>query len=188
MTEPSEFVLPRIAAAIFFILKGLALVVLVLIVAVAVMLFVTWYSCLPPKEAKFLANFQAQRASFEQLRDMLQADKQVSRMGPWGVATTDVIPHMPPDGGFPVERYQRYMAVFKQAEVRVAERSDARDPGLYFGIWGCGFGGYTQHVGICWLDKAPTKQIATIDGYHGRTGLEQAFRHIDGNWYLWTDQ
>jgi hypothetical protein len=122
---------------------------------------------------------------------MLQTDGDVIRLADWGVATTkSVVPRVPPEGNFPVDRYKEYLALLRQVGGLVASRSEGQhaDPNIV--VWGWGFAGDTRHVGICWTDQEPTNQIATLDGYRGggRYGDRQVvFRHIDAKWYLWTD-
>jgi hypothetical protein len=146
---------------------------------------------LPPKEVKLIQNFYAHRAAFERLRDMLQADGQVIRLAGWGVATTNsVVPRVPPEGNFPLDRYKEYLALLKQVGGFAATRDEGQHPDPSIVVWKWGFAGETRHVGICWMDQEPTNQIVTLDGYPGRSrypNREVVFRHIDSNWYLWTD-
>jgi hypothetical protein len=144
----------------------------------------------PPKQSKLLQNFYAHRAAFEQLRDMLQADGNLSRVASWGVETTKpFFLGYPSENVFPLDRYKKYLALLKQTGGAVASRSEGEpaDPSVM--AWGWGFAGYTRHIGICWMEKAPTNQIASLDGFHNRIQYPRqiAYRHIDHNWYLWTD-
>ena len=108
---------------------------------------------MPPKEAMFIRNFYAHRTSYERLRDMLIADKQVIRIGKWGVATQSTLFRLiPPDGEFPVARYNDYMTLLKETWLRgKPQRRRKRDP-----AWpGDGvFAGNTRHVGICWCARS----------------------------------
>lgn len=145
----------------------------------------------PPKERKFIQNFRAHRAAFERLRDMLQADKNLIRLASWGVETTDnVVASIPPEGNFPVDRYKEYMALLKKVSGSVAARREGEEGDPSILLWGWGFAGNTRHVGICWLHQEPADLIATFDGYRGRSRYPDRkvmYRHIDANWYLWTD-
>jgi len=145
----------------------------------------------PPKESKFVQNFNAHRAAFERLRDMLEADRQLDRLGTWGVVTTRTgVAAIPPEGDFPVDRYKEYMALLKQVGGLVATREEGEHADPSIGVWGWGFAGNTRHIGICWMDQEPANQIATLDGYRSGGHHEDrkvVYRHIDANWYLWTD-
>jgi hypothetical protein len=163
----------------------------ILVAAFGVFVFLVYLAMpRPPKESKLLQNFYTNRAAFEQLRDMLQADGHLRRVASWGVETTKpfFLGYPSPDV-FPVDRYKQYLALLKQTGGLDASRSDGEpaDPGVL--VWGWGWAGTTRHIGVCWMEKAPTNQIATLDGFHNRIQYPRqvVFRHVDHNWYLWTD-
>jgi hypothetical protein len=144
----------------------------------------------PPKEERLLQNFQQHRAAFEQLRDMLNEDINLSRVGTWGIDRRHpFFLGYPTENEFPKDRFGKYQALLKEAGAGVASRREGEkveaDPSVV--VWGCGFAGNTHHIGICWLNHAPTNQIPTLDGYRGPAEDSVAYRHIDSNWYLWTD-
>ena len=169
-------------------LKWLATLFLLVIVTMGGCLY-----CLaprPPKEAKLIQNFNEHRAAFEQLRDMLMADAYLRRVASWGVdRTKPFFLGYPSEGNFPIERFNKHLALLKQVDGTVAYRNEGEHPNPGILIWGWGWAGNTKHIGICWLDQAPTNQIATLDGYHSQGPDRQSvFKHIDENWYLWSDQ
>lgn len=143
----------------------------------------------PPKEGVFIQNFHAHRAAYEHLRDMLQTDQQLTSVGKHGVVTTDgAVSAIPPEGTFPVDRYREYLALLDQVGGYAAIRASGN---FRIALWAYGFAGNTRHAGIAWLDQEPplADQIATLDGYRGNPpGQKFAYRNIEGNWYLWTDQ
>lgn len=144
----------------------------------------------PPKESKLLQNFYANRAAFEQLRDMLQADPHLRRVASWGVETTEpLFLGYPSPNVFPIDRYKQYLALLKQTGGKVASRNDGDPADPCVMLWGQGWAGNTRHIGICWMEKVPTNQIATLDGFHNRSqdAGQVVYRHVDQNWYLWTD-
>jgi hypothetical protein len=122
---------------------------------------------------------------------MLQADGQLRRVAGWGVETRQPFYLGDISGStFPKDRYTQYLALLKQAGGMLSSRTEGEhaDPSIL--VWGWGWGGHTKHIAICWVDQAPTNQIATLDDYHGKGGYRKrmvAFRHIDANWYLCTD-
>src|SRR5208283_3789079 len=145
------------------------------------------YTRIPPKEAKLIQNFNEHRATFEQLRDMLLADTNLSRVSSRYVETyKPFFLGYPSEQNFPTDRFKKYTALLKEAGGKVATRCEGEHPDPAVVVWGWGWAGTTRHIGICWLDQAPTNQISTLDGYHGRLD-EWAYRHIDSNWYFWTD-
>ena len=145
----------------------------------------------PPKEAKLIRTFEAHRAEFEHLREMLRADAQVVKLASWGVETTNsVVPRIPPEGTFPVDRYREYMGLLKQVGGSVAYRSEGQHANPSILLWASGFAGNTRHIGLSWMDQAPTNRIASLDTYRGTSqlgGKQVVFRHLDSDWYLWTD-
>ena len=145
----------------------------------------------PPSESKLIQNFNAKRAAFEQLRDMLQADSNLRRVADWGIETSKPFYSGHASAShFPMERYNQYLALLKQAGGKVAVRNEGEhaDPSIL--VWGWGFAGNTKHVGISWKDQVPTNQVPSLDGYHGGSQNPDrvvVFRHLDENWYRWTD-
>jgi hypothetical protein len=52
----------------------------------------------PPREEKFIANFNVHHAAYERLRDMLLEDKELLRVATWGIETKKVALSRPPSG------------------------------------------------------------------------------------------
>jgi hypothetical protein len=172
------------------IFKWLAIAFLFVIVSFGGCIY--YFAPRPPKEAKLIQNFNEHRTVFEQLRDMLQADTNLVRVTSWGVETRKpFFLGYPSDGNFPTDRFNQYLALLKQANGKLAYREEGKDPDCGVDVWVWGGAGYSKHIGICWMDEAPTNQINTLDsyGFHSHfPTLQVVYRHIDQNWYLWTDQ
>ena len=149
------------------------------------------YFMRPPSEAKLLANFHTHRAAFEQLRDMLQEDKQINRLAEWGVHVQEGGISKPPAGNFPVERFQRYLTLLKEADAIGVSRDDSPHPYLSVLVWASGFAGDSVHISICWTYDEVPRQVPNFDDYYrthkAPAGTDWVCRHIDGNWYLCTD-
>jgi hypothetical protein len=169
----------------------LTLAVLLLAVFGCTILLVYLTMPRPPTDGELIQNFNKNRSAFEQLREMLQADKNLRRVASWGVETRHPSYLGEASGSsFPVDRYKRYLALLKEAGGKLASREEGEhgDPSIL--VWAWGWAGDTKHIGVCWLEEPPTEQISTLDGYHGQNRSSErqvAFRHIDGKWYLWTD-
>jgi len=130
-----------------------------------------------PKEDKLIKNFNEHRAAFEQLRDMLQADTNLSRVASWGVETRQpFFLGYPSEKNFPANRFQQYLILLKQVNGYVGVRSEGNHADVSVVVWGWGFAGDTRHIWISWMNE--TNQISTMGGYH---------KHIDQNWYLTAD-
>jgi hypothetical protein len=145
----------------------------------------------PPKESKVIESFHTHRAAFERLRDMLVSEKQRIAVARWGVETANApVPHVPPDGGFPVARYQEYLALLKEVGGTGAFRGDGEYPeNISIGVWAHGWAGDTRHVEISWQEHEPPNQVPSIeDFYQTPKPRKPVFRHIEGNWYVWADR
>jgi hypothetical protein len=155
--------------------------------ALAIFLFFPHRS--PPKEALVIRNFEAHRASFEQLRDMLIEDKDLLRVADWGVETTKVGIRKPPEGNFPVDRYQDYLALLKEVGAAGAYRTRGSPPeNVGVLVYASGFAGDTRHMNVCWLARQPENQVSSLDDFYKTpTPRNPVYRHIDDQWYLWAD-
>ncbi len=163
------------------------------ILAAGLLAFLVWFAMpRPPKEKQLIQDFHRNRAAFEELRVMLQADERLCRVARWGVEMRNPFYLGEAAGGvLPAERYRRYLVLLKQVGGRVASRDAGKHAHPSVGVWGWGWAGNTRHIDICWMDEAPTNQIPSLDGYRSKGPRsffpEGAFRHVDENWYLWTD-
>jgi hypothetical protein len=71
-----------------------------------------FFAPLPPKESKLIQNFNQHRATFMQLRDMLQSDTNLARIANWGVETrAPFFLGFPPENVFPGDRFKKYLAL-----------------------------------------------------------------------------
>ncbi|HEY3854889.1 MAG TPA: hypothetical protein VGO67_10890 [Verrucomicrobiae bacterium] len=144
----------------------------------------------PPKEGKLIQNFYTNHSSFEELRNMLQADKNLRRVADWGVEINKpFFLGYPSTNVFPIDRFAKYLVLLKQTGGLVASRQDGENADPSILLWGWGWAGTTRHIGICWMEQAPTNQITTLDGFHNQIQYPRqvVFRHVDTKWYLWTD-
>ena len=166
--------------------KQIALALLVAVLAAFLFVFVL--STRPPKEWQLIQNFQNHRASYERLRNMLLADEGLIRVATWGVETTNHVSSKPPEGTFPVARYNEYLSLLKDIDAEVAFREERQNPDVGVVVWASGWAGNIRHIDICWLTQEPKNTVASLDDFHKRPVPRQpVFRHLDGNWYLWAD-
>jgi len=135
---------------------GLVILSLIAVSLGSVALFVHMSST-PPKESALMANFYEHRAVYEQLRDMLQADKNLLRVASWGVETTTSIGiSKPPQGNFPPDRYGNYLELLRQVGAIGAFRGRGEPAeSVSIIVWASGWAGNTRHVHICWLRQPP---------------------------------
>ena len=148
------------------------------------------YGDRPPTQSELLDNFNAHRASYERLRNMLEEDRELLRVASWGVETTTRVGvSVPPTGGFPVDRYKQYLALLSEIGGQTAYRGLGPHPGsVGVLVWSSGWGANTRHVEICWMERQPVNQISDLDTfYRGPKPRSPAFKNIENNWYLWAD-
>jgi hypothetical protein len=143
----------------------------------------------PPQEKDLLDNFYAHRAVYERLRDMLLEDRQLRRVASWGVETTgSVTASRPPEGTFPLSRYNEYLALLGEVGGRGAFREQGESKAVGVLVYASGFAGDTRHVEICWVEGQLTNQVNSLDDFYlTPKPRSPVYRHIDGNWYLWAD-
>jgi hypothetical protein len=144
----------------------------------------------PPRERKLIENFYAHRTAYDRLRDMLEADQHLLRVAKWGVETTESVGvHVPPEGKFPISRYNEYLALLRETGGNLAFRGRGEHPeSVGVGVWAAGWGGDSRHIDVVWMDHEPPNRVANLDDYYQDSARpRRVFRHIDGNWYFWAD-
>jgi hypothetical protein len=113
----------------------------------------------PPIESTLIESFRAHRAAYEHLRDMLEADQQLLRVASWGVETTNSGISHPPEGGFPIGRYNEYLALLRETGAIGADRGRGAHPeSVSVLVWASGWGeirGTSKFVG--WSARLRTR-------------------------------
>jgi hypothetical protein len=95
----------------------------------------------------------------------------------------------PPERDFPLNRYNEYLVLLKEAGGVGAFRARG-DPPESMGVlvYASGWAGDTRHVNICWLERDPVNSIASLDDfYQTPKPRSPVYKHIEGNWYIWAD-
>jgi hypothetical protein len=170
----------------------MAQAVLVALAIGAIFLFAGCSS--PPREASIIAGFRAHRPTYERLRVYLQADEQLDRLADWGVVKTgSPVPRVPPDGGFPRERFKEYLSLLDEIHALGVSRADGPHPELCVLAWASGWAADTRHISVCWLDQVPSGLVSSIDDAKRKTDSPEGrrqfiYRRIEGNWYLEADR
>jgi hypothetical protein len=163
----------------------------VLAIIVVFFALILWFhiATQPPNEAVTIANFRTHRAVYDKLREMLLADNDLVRVADWGVETADsVVPQLPPQGKFPADRFQNYVSLLGEIGAKGAFRTHDTPTEIGVQVWASGFAGDTRHINICWREDHPTNQVASLDEfYRSPKPRKSAYRHIEGNWYIWAD-
>jgi hypothetical protein len=151
-----------------------------------------FFNLVPPKEQKLIANFNAHRADYEGLRDMISAEEGVNAVyADRGVTTRDSpLPRQPSEVNFPMSRYDEYVGLLKAVGSDAVFRVEGNRPErVCVGAWAAGWAGDTRHIWVCWVDAEPANRTANLDDYYrSPTRPRNVFRHVDENWYLKADR
>ena len=169
------------AGAVFFI--GSA----VLLCAIEVYIFL---SMKPPRENRIIADFQLHRSAYERLRSMLLEDYQVSEISIAGIETpSSLLKRQPSEVNLPVSRYNEYVTLLNKIGRGSVFRMKEKESNLVcVVVWGAGWAGDTRHMWICWADRPPSNEVSSLDNYYEDPQRRRnAFRRIDGGWYLRAD-
>jgi hypothetical protein len=140
----------------------------------------------PPRERSLLETFHQHRHRYERLAVLMRADPTLH-----GVIRRSRSVHRG-DGWFqdvaPADTsYDEYFRLLEEARAARVDRR-RRDPGVCIALWGWGWAGEGRRLAVCSLECPPNRQVASLDEFH-RSPMphEPAYRHIEGDWYLWAD-
>jgi hypothetical protein len=166
--------------------KKVKLLLLLCLMGLVVWGFYIWV--FPPKDETLIKHFNNNRDSFERLKDMLKADKEIGRISHYGISPKDsVVTKSPEEIGFPKERYEEYLKILR--ELKVPNVTWVGED-LRFFIKGWGFVDNGWRIAIIWRENKPQQLVDNLYEACKRTPSssqewEEAYRHIEGNWYLW---
>jgi len=130
-----------------------------------------------------IANFKAHQSEFDQLLQMILSDKGLLRVdNDW------TLPANPEAVGVSQERISGYRKIFHRVGVpRGFSARESRDE-IDFIATTKGLSVTGSAKGYTWLSKRPELVIDNLDKYWSTDGKSfTAYRHIEGNWYLWFD-
>lgn len=135
----------------------------------------------PPSDRDLIANFQHHRAAFSELITMARADKGLTSVGDGWTNPNDLLA-----GGVLQSHVDQYRRLFKVAGLQSCSMGDHQDVDL--GVWGIGSALDSDTLkGYAYLAKPPANVLNILDDCQPddrRSGFE-AYRHIEGNWYLY---
>jgi hypothetical protein len=129
-----------------------------------------------PSDDSLVDRFEANKATYERLRDLLTRDVGLAEVGRSGVRTADSPTWVvPPASSVSRLQYQQYMDLLKSVGASRASRSNGPHPEICIGVWASGWAADTKHKNICWLNDAPTGKGRFVK------------IPIESNWYLEED-
>jgi hypothetical protein len=130
----------------------------------------------PPKDDDLIRRFEANRAAFERVRDLLISEADLRDVGPAGMRMANsLLWVLPPSSSVSTARYGEYMHLLKLIGSTRASRSEGLHPDICIGVWAAGFAGDTKHKNICWVNGPRDS--------HGRF----TSKVIESKWYLEED-
>jgi len=115
---------------------------------------------------------------------MLQEDSWITRVASSGINTTNthqLFPLQPEQVNLSKERYEEYLATLDKVGAYHAGHNNGR---FSFAIERWGFAGSGWGIAVVSRDTAPTNQVVSLDDFRNSSSHE-AYRHLDGSWYLW---
>ena len=145
--------------------------------------FVSGCSTKHPSDEALVNNFQSHRSEFDQLLQMFLADKKLGR-----VAYDFTRPANPAEIGISGQRLKEYRKLFDRLDLSAGiEGYDEKDL-VWFHASTQGLSVTGSGKGYAWLTKPPQLVVENLDTYWSKDGRSfTAFRHIEGNWYLYFD-
>jgi hypothetical protein len=140
----------------------------------------------PPGQAEVAAWLRDNKAGFERLREMLEADRLQAALDYGSEYAREPLLFRPPDGvGLTAERAAEYRRLMRAAN---CQRVDVWSPGTVsfaFRAWGMANRGW--RVNLIWSKDEPGPLAPTIDGLRaGRPSApNRAFSRLEGPWYAY---
>ena len=172
------------------ILKAAAVCFLGLAVFVCAVEAFIFFSMRPPRENGIIADFQLHSSAYERLKSMLLEDDQVSEISTAGIETpSSLLKRSPSEVHFPISRYNEYVTLLNKIGRGSVFRMKEKESNLVCVVaWGAGWAGDTRHMWVCWADRPPSNEVGSLDSYYRNPRRQHnAFRRIDGHWYLRAD-
>jgi hypothetical protein len=136
-----------------------------------------------PTDDTLLANFQSHKTEFNQLLQMFFADKGLGR-----VAKEFTRPANPADVKVTAERLSEYRQLFNKLDLRAGIEGYGQKDVITFYASTQGLAVSGSSKGFAYLKDPPKLLVEKLDGYRSPDGKSfTAFRHIEGNWYLFLE-
>ena len=141
----------------------------------------------PPSDEQMMTNFQQHRPTFNQLIQMVQADKEGIH-----IDTAAMLPMNTQAPSIPLDRINTYRRLMKTVGLARWLTADAKATDVEMAYYANG-SAISSDVdkGYVYLTQPPTPLMRTLDQYgtdgdgSGRDTEVLAYRHIQGDWYLY---
>lgn len=145
------------------------------------LLALRYYFFRAPSEGEMIAKFHERRAEFEQIRLMLQQDKNVETIGPnW------VRPRWENDADLPLNISASRIALYRSRLKSLGfDRVDSYDGKVQLCQFGGGFTDTTWYIGYVWSANPLTPLVKSA--YYSKPGRDNHcyYSRLEGNWYMY---
>lgn len=136
-----------------------------------------------PSDKALTENFQSHKAEFDQLLQMFLADE--------GLSLVDfgwTLPKEPESIGVTQERLEQYRKLFREVNLSKGIHSHKTKGIVWFTASTRGLGISGSGKGYAYATKRPELVVDDLDNYKSKNGKSfTAYKHIEGNWYLYFD-
>jgi len=143
-----------------------------------------------PSDRSVVENFQRNKPVYEKLRSMMEEDSKIRSVDHFGVVPENgFFSVSASEAGLDETRFRQYVKMLKQAKISGVYRDEN---GLRFAIGGWGWGIHGWRLAIAYRPSPPEKMVfrrLDFDSANalpvGETKWRQAYRPIEGPWYIW---
>jgi hypothetical protein len=137
-----------------------------------------FYKCVsfvrpPLREEPFLTRFHTNRTTFEELRQMVQSDTNLTVL--WVLADPQLQHDLPP------ERFKQYIALLGQVKAEEAFR-DRRHDDIGFTLAEAGGFDWGWELSVVWREAPATNVVSHWKEMLFKEGV--FYKPIEGNWYF----
>jgi len=148
-----------------------------------------------PKDSELIKNFQTHRAEFDELLEMFKADRSLGRVGPDFTRSASFFETCTGPNAWNGEepevsegRLKDYRTRFTKLGLTAGIEGYCEKDAVHFHASTRGLSVTGSSKGYAYLASPPKIVVDDLDTYWSEDGKSfTAYRHIDGNWYLYFD-
>ncbi len=148
-----------------------------------------------PKDAVLIGNFNAHRGEFEELLQMFQADRSVGRVGSDFTRSASFFDECTGPNAWngkeieiTKERLSDYRRRFASLGLPKGIEGSCDKDYIWFYASSMGLSVTGSSKGYVYAAKTPSTVVGNLDDYWSSDGKSfSAFRHLEGNWYLYLE-
>jgi hypothetical protein len=131
-----------------------------------------------PSDEQMIREFKGHSAEFQELLGMIQADKGIQHIGTspgdWQMDTGTA--------SIPQARVAEYLRLMQDLRIEAVDRNGATIE-LTRASWGAFLKGWSKSYVFSEVEPSPL--LKNTDSLPGEDSVEEAYRRIEGNWYIY---